>query len=57
MEWRNHNKPWPSQKFDYEQLDRAILKRANEGSGIYQMFSNLADVVILDRWEHNLFTI
>jgi hypothetical protein len=49
VEWRNHGVKWPSITKDLDQLVPSILKRANEASGIYQMFSHLGDLAIVDR--------
>jgi len=49
LKWKNHNEPWPAKKYNYDQLDEVILKRANEASGLYQMFGNLRDMIVLDR--------
>lgn len=37
--------PWPSQQMPTTQLMNYLLKRLNEASGLYQMFSVLCDVV------------
>lgn len=50
LEWRNHGVKWPSVTKNVDQLVSTILKRANEGSGIYQMFSHFGDVAIVDRY-------
>lgn len=48
LDWRYHSVPWPSITAPNSQLMDYILKRINEGSGIYQMFSMLGDVIILN---------
>ena len=50
LEWRYHSVPWPSVTAPTSQLLTHIVRRINEASGSYQMFSVLADVVILNRW-------
>uniref|UniRef100_H2YH82 FAD/NAD(P)-binding domain-containing protein n=1 Tax=Ciona savignyi TaxID=51511 RepID=H2YH82_CIOSA len=49
LEWRNHGVQWPAVKFN-NPLDLLpnILKRINEASDIYQMFSEICDVIIYD---------
>ncbi|XP_019642663.1 PREDICTED: FAD-dependent oxidoreductase domain-containing protein 2-like [Branchiostoma belcheri] len=47
LEWRNHGVPWPSVSLPTTQLLSTIVKRLNEGSGFYQMFSVLGDIIIL----------
>ncbi|WAQ97521.1 FXRD2-like protein [Mya arenaria] len=47
LEWRYHGNAWPSTTVPHQQLLTHILKRINEASGIYQMFSVLGDVIIL----------
>ncbi|KAK3596169.1 hypothetical protein CHS0354_020627 [Potamilus streckersoni] len=49
LEWRYHQVPWPITTQPVTNLLAAILKRLNEASGIYQMFSSLADVVIFKK--------
>uniref|UniRef100_H2YH93 FAD-dependent oxidoreductase domain-containing protein 2 n=1 Tax=Ciona savignyi TaxID=51511 RepID=H2YH93_CIOSA len=47
LEWKNHGVQWPAVKFNNPMdLIPHILKRVNEASDIYQMFSALCDVVI-----------
>uniref|UniRef100_X1ZGH7 FAD-dependent oxidoreductase domain-containing protein 2 n=1 Tax=Capitella teleta TaxID=283909 RepID=X1ZGH7_CAPTE len=45
LEWKNHNVPWPSLTLSLEDLLSHVMKRINEASGIYQMFTVLADVI------------
>ncbi|XP_057597914.1 FAD-dependent oxidoreductase domain-containing protein 2 isoform X3 [Hippopotamus amphibius kiboko] len=47
LERRHHGIAWPSTKHPITQLASAIIRRVNEASGLYQMFSVLADVVLL----------
>ncbi|KAK0055991.1 FAD-dependent oxidoreductase domain-containing protein 2, partial [Biomphalaria pfeifferi] len=49
LEWRFENERWPSVTITFENLLVHILKRLNEGSGIYQMYGVLADVIIVHR--------
>jgi hypothetical protein len=49
LEWRNHGVRWPSITKTLDQLVPSLLKRANEGSGIYHMFGFLCDLVIYER--------
>ncbi|XP_072276265.1 FAD-dependent oxidoreductase domain-containing protein 2 [Pyxicephalus adspersus] len=44
---RYHNIPWPSTHYPISQLLNILVKRMNEGSGIYQMFEILADFILL----------
>ncbi|XP_045042844.2 FAD-dependent oxidoreductase domain-containing protein 2 [Desmodus rotundus] len=47
LERRHHGAAWPSTEHPITQLTSSILRRVNEASGLYQMFSVLADVVLL----------
>ncbi|KAM9026314.1 FAD-dependent oxidoreductase domain-containing protein 2 [Ara ararauna] len=47
LEKRHHGVPWPSTVYPVTQLTNSIIKRVNEASGLYQMFSVLADVILL----------
>uniref|UniRef100_A0A8C5XZ76 FAD-dependent oxidoreductase domain-containing protein 2 n=1 Tax=Microcebus murinus TaxID=30608 RepID=A0A8C5XZ76_MICMU len=47
LEHRHHGAAWPSTELPVTQLTSAIVRRVNEASGLYQMFSVLADVVLL----------
>ncbi|XP_058164732.1 FAD-dependent oxidoreductase domain-containing protein 2 isoform X2 [Dasypus novemcinctus] len=47
LEHRHHRVPWPSTERPITQLTGAIIRRVNEASGLYQMFSVLADIVLL----------
>ncbi|KAM9324489.1 FAD-dependent oxidoreductase domain-containing protein 2, partial [Gastrophryne carolinensis] len=42
-----HGIPWPATCYPFSQLLILLAKRMNEGSGIYQMFEILADVILL----------
>ncbi|XP_040215628.1 FAD-dependent oxidoreductase domain-containing protein 2 isoform X1 [Rana temporaria] len=44
---RYHNIPWPATRYPISQLLNSLVKRMNEGSGIYQMFEILADFILL----------
>lgn len=48
LEQRHHGVIWPSTEHPITQLASAIIRRVNEASGLYQMFSVLADVVLLE---------
>lgn len=45
LEWRYEKVPWPFQAVPTTQLMNYLLKRLNEASGPYQMFSVLGDVI------------
>nr|XP_040134468.1 FAD-dependent oxidoreductase domain-containing protein 2 isoform X2 [Ictidomys tridecemlineatus] len=47
LEHRHHGVAWPSTELPITQLTNAIVRRVNEASGLYQMFSVLADVILL----------
>ncbi|KAM4670263.1 FAD-dependent oxidoreductase domain-containing protein 2 isoform 1-T1 [Amazona ochrocephala] len=47
LEKRHHGVPWPSAVYPVTQLTNSIIKRVNEASGLYQMFSVLADIILL----------
>ncbi|NXJ06259.1 FXRD2 protein, partial [Odontophorus gujanensis] len=47
LENRHHGVPWPSTVYPITQLTNSIIRRVNEASGLYQMFSVLADIVLL----------
>ncbi|OWK03990.1 FOXRED2, partial [Cervus elaphus hippelaphus] len=47
LEQRHHGVAWPSTEHPITHLASAIIRRINEASGLYQMFSVLADVVLL----------
>nr|KAG5709720.1 hypothetical protein BaRGS_027745 [Batillaria attramentaria] len=47
LENRYEGVPWPSQQIPVTQLLNYVLKRMNEASGVYQMFSMLGDVITI----------
>lgn len=47
LEQRYHSNPWPATKLWTTQLQTWLLRRINEASGPYQMFSVLGDVILL----------
>ncbi|OPJ68856.1 FAD-dependent oxidoreductase domain-containing protein 2 [Patagioenas fasciata monilis] len=47
LENRHHGVPWPSTVYPITQLTNSIIKRVNEASGLYQMFTVLADIILL----------
>ncbi|XP_033739735.1 FAD-dependent oxidoreductase domain-containing protein 2-like [Pecten maximus] len=47
------NKSWPCVRLPLTDLATTILKRVNEASGLYQMFSILGDIVLIDREEEH----
>lgn len=47
LEWRHHGVAWPSTEYPITQLTSSIIRRINEASGLYQMFSVLADIILL----------
>uniref|UniRef100_A0A915L503 FAD/NAD(P)-binding domain-containing protein n=1 Tax=Romanomermis culicivorax TaxID=13658 RepID=A0A915L503_ROMCU len=49
LEYRNHGIMWPSKIRKIDQLVSSILNRANEASGLYQMFGHLCDIAIVDK--------
>ncbi|XP_069766057.1 FAD-dependent oxidoreductase domain-containing protein 2 [Narcine bancroftii] len=49
LEHRYHGVHWPTIALPISQLINVIIKRINEASGIYQMFSVLADIVLLQK--------
>ncbi|XP_041473338.1 FAD-dependent oxidoreductase domain-containing protein 2-like [Lytechinus variegatus] len=49
LEWRYHNKPWPSIRLPMMELLDRLIRRLNEASGLYQMFYVLGDVVLLHK--------
>jgi len=56
LEWKNHGVPWPSHTGLKADLLTTIIKRINEASGIYQMFSMLGDIILLRRHRLSLYT-
>ncbi|CAL1532638.1 unnamed protein product [Lymnaea stagnalis] len=49
LEWRYEGVRWPSTTVPLDQVLNLVVKRLNEGSGFYQMFGILGDVLIIDR--------
>ncbi|KAI0232319.1 FAD-dependent oxidoreductase domain-containing protein 2 [Lamellibrachia satsuma] len=47
LEWKYEGVPWPSTTMPTTDLLSAIIKRINEGSGLFQMFSMLGDVIAI----------
>jgi len=47
LEWRYEGVQWPATVVPAKDLLNFIIKRLNEASGIYQMFSALVDVMII----------
>ncbi|XP_028841516.1 FAD-dependent oxidoreductase domain-containing protein 2 [Denticeps clupeoides] len=47
LEQRYHSSAWPATRLPTSQLLSWILKRVNEASGPYQMFSVLGDIILL----------
>ncbi|KAG8511119.1 FAD-dependent oxidoreductase domain-containing protein 2 [Galemys pyrenaicus] len=47
LEHRHHGVAWPATQHPITQLTSSIVRRVNEASGLYQMFSVLADVILL----------
>ncbi|CAG0881718.1 unnamed protein product [Cyprideis torosa] len=54
LEYRYHGNPWPSKTYPLTELLGVATRRVNEAAGLYQMYSFLGDVYILDE---NEFTI
>ncbi|CAF4124910.1 unnamed protein product [Rotaria socialis] len=49
FEYRYHENKWPSITFSWYSLTNYLIKRMNEADGIYQMFGQLVDVILIDR--------
>ncbi|XP_043535910.1 FAD-dependent oxidoreductase domain-containing protein 2 isoform X1 [Chiloscyllium plagiosum] len=49
LEHRYHGTSWPATTLPISHLTNTIIKRINEASGLYQMFSILADIVLLQK--------
>ena len=47
LEQRHHSVAWPSTEHPITHLASAIIRRIHEATGLYHMFSVLADVVLL----------
>ncbi|EDV20873.1 uncharacterized protein TRIADDRAFT_31159, partial [Trichoplax adhaerens] len=48
LEWRYHKVPWPAKLLTPSTLYDELITRINQASGLYQMFSTLADVILID---------
>ncbi|UJR13885.1 hypothetical protein I4U23_000892 [Adineta vaga] len=49
FEYRYHQQKWPSILIPWHILTNYIIKRINEADGIYQMFGQLVDIILIDR--------
>ena len=49
LEHRYHERSWPSTLVPWSGLTNYLIKRMNEADGIYQMFGQLVDVILIDR--------
>ena len=47
LEERNHNSSWPYVSLPVSDLMNSLLKRMNEAGGLYQMFGELGDIILL----------
>ncbi|RDD41256.1 FAD-dependent oxidoreductase domain-containing protein 2 [Trichoplax sp. H2] len=47
LEWRYHKVPWPAKLLTPSTLYDELITRINQASGLYQMFSTLADVILI----------
>lgn len=47
LEKRNHGVPWPARTLYAPDILNAILRRVNEASDLYQMFTILGDIILL----------
>ncbi|PAA47394.1 hypothetical protein BOX15_Mlig019951g2 [Macrostomum lignano] len=56
LENRRHGNKWPGTRRPLMGLIDALVKRINEGSGTYQMFSFLSDIVLVDK-DRTSFTL
>ena len=50
LEYRYHQQKWPSTTLSWYSLTNYLIKRINEADGIYQMFGQLVDVTLIDRF-------
>ena len=55
FEYRYHQQKWPSITLPCSRLTNYLIKRINEADGNYQMFGQLIDVILIDRF-HFSFT-
>ena len=49
FQFRYHQQKWPSIALSWYNLPNYLIKRMNEADGIYQMFGQLVDVILIDR--------
>ncbi|CAF1007257.1 unnamed protein product [Rotaria sp. Silwood1] len=49
FEYCYHQQKWPSISLSWFSLTNYLIKRINEADGIYQMFGQLVDVILIDR--------
>lgn len=47
LEWRHEGQRWPVTSYSTRDLLNVLVKRINEASAPYQMFGELADVILL----------
>ena len=50
FEYRYHKRKWPSISLSWYSLTNYLIKRMNEADGAYQMFGQLVDVILIDRF-------
>lgn len=50
LESRYHEQKWPSVLVPWHGLTNYLIKRINEADGNYQMFGQLVDVILIDRF-------
>lgn len=55
LEHRYHQQKWPSVVLPWRALTNYLIKRMNEADGIYQMFGQLIDVILIDRYFARIF--
>jgi hypothetical protein len=55
FEHRYHQQKWPSRIFSWSALTNYLIKRMNEADGIYQMFGQLVDVILIDRFADSCY--
>jgi len=48
LEWRFEGVPWPSVTLSWMDMVPTIVKRINEASATYQMFSVLGDIILIN---------
>lgn len=49
FEYRYHQQKWPSIIVPWNSFSNYLIKRINEADGIYQMFGQLVDIILVDR--------